>query len=68
MIFVNEDEIAKTSAKIHNMQVADLIARLHEEVESGDRVINCKDQMIAKLEKKIKSLEKKLGMWNTLKG
>ena len=54
MIFVNEDEIANSSAKIHNMQVADLIARLHEEVQGGERVINCKNQMIAKLEKKIK--------------
>lgn len=51
-----------------NQAVGTLIAALVEDYEGANRQVVYYKAALEKADKKIKQLEKKLGVWNTLKG
>lgn len=51
-----------------NQAVGTLIAALVEDYETANRRVEYYQAALEKANKQIKKLEKKLGIWNTLKG
>lgn len=68
MIFLKEDEFGEMKSYVsENHLVADLISQLYEEIQICERRDEMHRKELEKAQKKVKQLQKKLGMFNILK-